>query len=121
MLVRELMSRSLVSVRPDDSVTKALDCLRAHQIHHLLVLDGTTVVGVVSMRDLAGKSGSMRVEELMVREVSSIDADATLRRAASMMIRSTTGCLPVTENGTLAGIITTTDLMKVLNADATLT
>ena len=50
----------------------------------------------------------------------SIDADATLRRAASLMIRSTTGCLPVMENGRVAGIITTTDLMRVLNADMTL-
>ena len=114
------MSRQVVSVSPRDTVALARDRLRAHQIHHLLVLDGGVVVGVIAMRDLAGKPDTTHVEDVMTREVATIDADATLRRAASLMIRGTTGCLPVLEGGKVAGIITTTDLMRVLNADMTL-
>ena len=114
------MSRVVISVRPADTVAIARDRLRANQIHHLLVVDGERTVGVVSMRDLAGKLDTALVETVMAQEVATIDAEATLRRAASMMIRGTTGCLPVLENGKLAGIITTTDLMRVLNADMTL-
>ena len=120
MLVRELMTRNVIHVRPKDSLAVARASLRTNQIHHLLVMDDGMVVGVVSMRDIGGKPDSMQVSEFMAREVASIDADATLRRAASLMIRSTTGCLPVMENGRVAGIITTTDLMRVLNADMTL-
>lgn len=114
------MSRHVVSVSPNDTVATARDRLRVNQIHHLLVLDEGAVVGVIAMRDLAGKAETIRVDEVMTREVATIDADATLRRAASMMIRGTTGCLPVLEEGAVVGIITTTDLMRVLNADMTL-
>lgn len=120
MLVREMMSRNVVSVRPEDSLVVARDRLRAHQIHHLLVMTNGEVTGVLSMRDLAGKADALSVAEVMSSEVASVDVDSSLRKAASLMIRSTTGCLPVTEGGKVVGIITTTDLMRVLNADMTL-
>jgi CBS domain-containing protein len=119
MLVREMMN-SVVSVSPRDSVAVARDRLRSHQIHHLLVMEDDVVVGVLAFRDLAGKRDDVLVSDLMSREIATIDADSSLRRAASMMIRSTTGCLPVTESGKVTGIITTTDLMRVLNTDMTL-
>lgn len=120
MLVKEMMSRQVVTVRPTDTIAIARDRLRVHQIHHLLVVDGDAIAGVVSMRDLAGKAEHLPVLEIMTPDVTTIDAGASLRRAASMMIRGTTGCLPVMEDGKLAGIITTTDLMRILNADMTL-
>ena len=120
MLVRELMTRQVVSVSPGDTIAIARDRLRAHQIHHLLVVDAGAVLGVIAMRDLAGKPETTRVDEVMTREVATIDGDATLRRAASLMIRGTTGCQPVHEEGKPTGIITTTDVMRELNADMTL-
>lgn len=114
------MTRSVVSVRRTDTVATARHLLREHQIHHLLVVDGTSVEGVVAMRDLAGKPEETPVASLMLTGVGTIDAGESLRRAASMMVRATTGCLPVIENGQLAGVITTSDLMRVLNADMTL-
>jgi CBS domain-containing protein len=119
MLVREMMTGA-VTVRPDDTLATARDCLRAHGALHLLVMDGSQVVGVLSMRDLAGKPADTPVGSIMKQEVTAIDAGASLRRAASLMIRATTGCLPVTENGVVAGIITTSDLMRVLEMDMTL-
>lgn len=120
MLVRELMSHTVVSVAPADTVAIARNLLRSHQIHHLLVMTETVVVGVVAFRDLAGKADDIRVDTLMTREVATIDADSSLRKAASLMIRSTTGCLPVLADGKVTGIITTTDLMRILNTDMTL-
>jgi CBS domain-containing protein len=120
MLVSEMMSRQLVTIGPADSVATARDRMRINQIHHLLVMVEDTVVGVISFRDLAGKPDDLRTEELMSREIATIAAESSLRKAASLMIRSTTGCLPVVENGKVTGIITTTDLMKVLNTDMTL-
>jgi acetoin utilization protein AcuB len=120
MLVRELMSRNIISVSPSDTVETARIRLREHGVHHLLVVEEDSVAGVVAFRDLAGKAETTAVAELMTREVATVDAGASARRAASLMIRSTSGCLPVMENGKLAGVITTSDLMRVLNADMTL-
>jgi CBS-domain-containing membrane protein len=120
MLVRDMMSREIVSVSPSDTVATARARLREHQLQHLLVVHEGQVAGVIAVRDLVGKADDVHVDEFMTREVGTIDADATLRRAASMMVRATTGCLPVIENGRLTGMITTSDLMRVLNADMTL-
>jgi CBS domain-containing protein len=120
MLVGELMTRGVISVRADDRLAIARDSLRTNGVHHLLVMNGEHVEGVLSMRDLAGKADDTFVNDVMTRNVATIEAGASLRKAASLMIRGTTGCLPVTENGIVAGIITTTDLMKVLNAEMTL-
>lgn len=114
------MSAKIVAIGPGETLAAARNLLREHHIHHLLVLDDGNVVGILAMRDLAGKPDATRVEEVMHREVATIDGDATLRRAASLMIRATTGCLPVMDDGKVAGVITTTDLMRVLNADSTL-
>lgn len=114
------MTRGVISVSPGDTVKVARDRLRVNQIHHLLVLDAGAVAGVVAMRDLAGKADALPVRDVMTTEVATIDVDSSLRRAASLMIRGTTGCLPVVENGKVVGIVTTTDLMRVLNADMTL-
>ena len=114
------MSRDFVRVCSGDTIATARDRLRAHQLHHLLVIDAETVTGVLAMRDLAGKPETTLVAEVMTRDVATIDGAATLRRAASLMIRSTAGCLPVVDGGKVIGIITTMDLMRVLNADMTL-
>jgi len=120
VLVRDLMSRDFATARPDDDLATARSRLRSKQMHHLLVLEGEAVVGVVSMRDIAGRKDTMLVREVMTPEVATIDVGASLRRAATLMVRSTTGCLPVTVDGRVEGVITTSDLMRVLNADMTL-
>lgn len=120
MLVRDMMNRNLILASPGDTVAAVRSKLRTNQLFHLLVMEEDQVVGVVAFRDLAGKPDQTRIDQLMTREVATIDADASLRKAASLMVRSTTGCLPVTENGKVTGIITTTDLMRVLNTDMTL-
>ena len=114
------MSRTFATIGPDDDLSTARSRLRASQMHHLLVMEAESVVGVLSMRDLAGRKDTMLVREVMTPEVATIEAGASLRRAATLMVRSTTGCLPVVADGRVEGVITTSDLMRVLNADMTL-
>ncbi len=47
-----LMSRTIQTCAPDDSLQHVLELMDQHHIRHLPVLDGTTLVGVVSARDL---------------------------------------------------------------------
>jgi CBS domain-containing protein len=51
--VFDLMSKSVISCRPNDDVEDALALMDRHRIRHLPVLDGDALVGVVSIRDLA--------------------------------------------------------------------
>jgi acetoin utilization protein AcuB len=113
------MTRAIISAHPGESVEAVRERLRAHGIHHLIVIDNGTVVGVVSPRDLMA-AGKLTVGEVMHREVVSVEAAATLKRAAALMIGNPSGCLPVLEEGKLAGIITTSDLMRVFSLEQTI-
>lgn len=51
--VREHMSPSPTTVSPNDSVTKAAEIMSREQIRRLPVVDGGTLVGIVSIGDVA--------------------------------------------------------------------
>jgi CBS domain-containing protein len=48
------MTRDPMTVGPDEDVEKALDTMLSHGFRHLPVVDGGEVIGIVSIRDLAG-------------------------------------------------------------------
>ena len=52
------------------------------------------------------------VEDVMVKEVITIDEKSTVREAANIMNRFEIGCLIVTKNGKAVGILTERDLLK---------
>lgn len=50
--IRSIMTTRLVSVRPDDTIEEGLAIMTRERIRHLPVVDGDTVVGMVSIGDL---------------------------------------------------------------------
>jgi CBS domain-containing protein len=94
--------------------------MRSAGVHHLVVTAGDTVVGVLSDRDIAPSRRKpaippgVVVEDLMSHPVATIERDQTVRKAANLMEGRTIGCLPVTDHGKLVGIITTSDLLRLL-------
>ena len=97
----------------------AWEIMRNKSIRHLIVAKGTQVVGVFSDRDAGGRAGATirrgrTVADLMTRNVVTVDREDTVRKAANLMRGRTIGCLPVTRNGKLVGIVTTSDLLVLL-------
>jgi CBS domain-containing protein len=75
--VGDVMSRSLVSVRAEDPVSKALDVMGEHQVRRLAVLDAEgRLAGVLSMSDLVREAA--RERENPDRELSAIAVVASL-------------------------------------------
>jgi CBS domain-containing protein len=124
MQVRDLLKGKKVdrifTVRPDDTIADAASVLKEHKIGALPVCqaDGK-LVGVISERDvLRGlvENGaavlSLRVSELMTRNVIVCRPADTVREAMAMMSRSHVRHLPVMEEEHLRGIISQRDVMK---------
>jgi CBS domain-containing protein len=93
--------------------------MKKKRIHHLIVMDGSDVVGVLSDRDAGGRSGAgvrqrALVAELMSPHVVSLDPDATVRKAANLMRGRTIGCIPVIDGRRLVGIVTVSDLLEIV-------
>ncbi len=119
MRLGEIMASSVKSVAPTDTAEDAFSLMRLHRIHHLVVLEGKAVVGVISDRDLGGARGaSLRrnrtVGELMTRDVATATPQTTERQAANLLRGHSIGCLPVLDGGKLVGIVTITDLLEIL-------
>src|SRR5665213_2307801 len=119
MRVFELMSPDVVSVASSDAASVAWTRMRRRGIHHLVVLDGSRVVGILSERDLGGASGARTrkdrvVRELMTPRVESIESDTSVDDAAAMMRARLIGSLPVMDGDDLVGIITATDVFEAL-------
>ncbi len=83
-----------------------------------MVEHGSDVVGVLSVRDVSGQRDDVAVEKVMSRGIRVAEPSVTIKEAAAMMMGRNSGCLPIVENGRLAGIVTTTDLLHVLSRNA---
>ena len=133
MHVRDLMTRSLVTATPDTTVTDARALMARERIRHLLVTDGSRLVGIVTDRDirlnLASPATSLSVWELnfllarltvgqvMTKSLLVVDPDRDAREAARIMLDHRIGALPVLDAGRLVGILTESDLVRAF-ADA---
>jgi CBS domain-containing protein len=120
LLVEDLMSTSLLTVRDTDALGTALTTMGSASIHHLPVVDANyRVVGLLSDRDLLrGLAGSMTpsspVSALMTRQVRCTRAASPAADAARLMIDQTISSLPVeNEAGVLVGIVTSRDMLAV--------
>jgi acetoin utilization protein AcuB len=123
MRVQEVMSENVRTVTAGTPAEQAWSLMKTDGVHHLVVMDGRRIVGVVSDRDEGGRAGAATrngktVEELMTRPVVTIAPNATVRQAANVMRGRTIGCLPVTRGNRLVGIVTTSDLLTVVGGGA---
>jgi acetoin utilization protein AcuB len=131
MYIGRIMHTDLITVSPKTTLVEAKELVEKKQIDHLLVVDDRKkLVGIVSDRDLmqywASPATSLSKNELnyllqkvlvsmvMIKTVVTIPTNTTIERAALVMQQNRISALPVMEDGELAGIITSTDVMGVL-------
>ena len=117
MTVSEIMTADVITVPPAMPIGDARTLMRKENIHHLVVKRGAHPVGVVSARDLSrigASAKSQTVADVMTRHLMTIDGQASLGRASYIMRGRSIGCLIVLKRGSVAGIVTTSDLIDLL-------
>src|SRR5690606_40100655 len=92
---------------------------RRRDIRHLVVQDGDEIVGVITERDLGGRTGrdlrrGRTVKDLMTPGAITAGPDMSLKDAADLMRSRLIGSLPVVDDGELVGIVTATDVFDAL-------
>ncbi|HEY2593063.1 MAG TPA: CBS domain-containing protein [Chloroflexota bacterium] len=108
---RDVMTTSVVSVAPTDSVDEAARLLTFHDVSGLPVCDGGRVVGVLSEADLIGKSGST-VGDVMTSPAVTIAESTPLEQVAEQLTGQRIRRLPVVNTaGTLVGIVSRHDVL----------
>jgi acetoin utilization protein AcuB len=123
MLVGKRMTRNPKTVSPDDPLSLAAGILREYRFHHLPVVEGGKLVGILSDADLrnasfaaipaeGGAAGDRLVREVMRTEVWSVTPDDSVEDALLILTREKFGALPVLSGDRLVGIITRADLLN---------
>jgi CBS domain-containing membrane protein len=129
--VADLMTRSVHTLTPMQSLPLAESMMGLLHVRHVPVVDSTgRLVGLVTHRDLlAAKLSalsplsdderselqlSVPVDRLMQTNVWTIAPDALAVSAATIMREHRFGCLPVVEDGLLVGILTESDLLALV-------
>jgi len=132
MLVKGWMTTDVVSVDEETSMMKASIIMKEKKIRSLPVVNKKgKVIGIVSDRDLKDAApskattldvyelnyllSSMKIEDIMTKHVVFVRPDETVEFAAILMLENRISSLPVlNSNDKLVGIITQTDVFKVL-------
>jgi acetoin utilization protein AcuB len=130
MFVGERMSRPLISVSPDMPINDVLAMFRKEHIRRAPVIKDGKLVGIVSERDLLNASPSsvttlsvwelnyliskVTVKDVMTKKVVTVDQDTPIEEAARIMADKKIGGVPVMSGTNVVGIITETDLFKIL-------
>lgn len=131
-LVRDWMSRDVLTVSPDTPAVEAGHILVEHSIRRLPVVEDGRLVGIVTYDDIRGARPSaaartvdelelayllanLPISEVMTRDPVTVSADETIGRAADAMLANEVGGVPVVDrDGRLVGLITESDIFRLV-------
>ena len=130
MRIRDLMSSTVVAVDKKTSVHDARKIMDAHKIRRLPVMRKDKLVGLVTLRMLLEAAPSpatalsihelqyllakMTVKEIMIREPHTVSPDMPAEEALQLGQDMGYGAFPVKDNGRLVGIVTESDIVRVM-------
>ena len=131
MLVKNWMSKNVVSIDVNDSMRDAIKLLKEHGIRMLPVMKKGKLVGIVTDRDLKKASASdattleghellyllekIEVKDIMTKDPITVPPDYTAEETAQVLLENKISGAPVVDdNGQVVGVITQTDLFRVL-------
>ena len=129
-MVRDCMTPNPITVTPKTTLPEAHKLMKECRIRRLPVVDHNRLVGIVTLGDIREAEPSdattlsiyelhyllakLPLGEIMTREPITIKPDATLRDAAKTMLEHKIGGLPVVEDDKIVGILTESDIFRVL-------
>lgn len=131
MIIERRMTRNPVTATPDMSIAEASALMKQEKVHRLPVLDREKkLVGIITEKDILYATPSpasslsihemayllskLTVKKLMSKNVVTINKDTTVEEAARMMVDQDLSSLPVLEGDKLIGIVTKSDMFKIL-------
>lgn len=133
-LVRDWMTPRVVTVTPDTTLSEAARLMETKMIRRLPVMEDGRLVGIVTYGDIREAQPSaatslsiwelnyllakLRIAEIMTRDVITVSQNATIGEAAKLMLDHQISGLPVVDhNGDLVGIITESDIFRLVVRD----
>lgn len=128
--VKDIMSKEVQTLERNDTLNLAQGLMGQKRIRHFPVLGGDVLVGVVSQRDLFHATlgsvmnygerseeaylATVAVKEVMQEPAIIVSPQVSVQEAAGLMVEKQIGCLPGVDEEKLVGIVTETDILKLV-------
>jgi acetoin utilization protein AcuB len=129
-LVQDWMTRDIITVTSQATLPQARHLMEENGIRHLPVVDDGRLVGIVTWGDIREASASdatalsvyelrylldaLTVGYIMTPHPITVTPHTTVARAAQILLERKIGCLPVVRHGKLVGIITESDIFRLV-------
>jgi CBS domain-containing protein len=117
MQVKDVMTKSVASLNPHDTVERAAQQMKEHDIGSLPVCDGEHVIGIVTDRDIALRCvaegdniKTATVREIMTSNPVVVSSSTDIQEAARIMSERQIRRLPIVDNNNLVGMVALGDI-----------
>ena len=129
--VSDIMTKEVITVSRSDELETAELLFKKQHIRHIPVVQGETIIGMLSYTDLLRISfadavdedestvdtivyNMFTIEQVMAKNVISVTSETSIKEVAQILAKREFHAIPVVDDGKLVGIVTTTDLINYL-------
>ena len=127
--ISQIMSTDVITVNKTQSIKEVSNLIENKSIHHVPVVSGKEVIGMLSSTDLQKISfvntldgeqmttamwDVLSIEQVMSKNVKTAQKDDTIYDVAKTLSTNHFHALPILDKDKIVGIVTSTDLLKYL-------
>lgn len=121
MLVKDIMTKGAVSISPGATVKEAATMMKERKVGSLLVVDNEKLLGIITDRMIATEvvgAGlnveKTKVNDFMYESMVSVSPEMEATKAAHLLEELEIRYLPVTVDGKVVGIVSTSDIANFI-------
>jgi acetoin utilization protein AcuB len=113
-----IMTRNVITVSPDEKLSAARDIFMKNRVHHLPVVIGTKLMGILTTYDLFkfvqknGDYDTTVIRDVMTTHIATLEPEDKVGSAAELFLENLFHAVPIVKDGQLMGIVTSFDVIK---------
>lgn len=113
-----IMTRNVITAGPNDKLSVARDIFMRDRVHHLPIVDGRKLVGILTTYDLFkfqghnGNYDTAKIRDIMTTHLATLEPEDKVGSAAELFLENLFHAVPVVKDGDLLGIVTSFDVLK---------
>jgi len=113
-----IMTKHVISAGPDDKLSVARDIFTKNRVHHLPIVHGTKLLGILTTYDMFKLvySGTdydhVIIKNVMTKHVATLEPQDKIGSAAELFLENLFHAVPIVKDDELQGIVTSFDIIK---------
>ena len=115
-----IMTRDVITADQNDSLAVARNIFLKNKVHHLPIVNGSRLVGILTTYDLFKLNGSqksigyddMTIKDIMTTHIATLEPEDKIGSAAELFLENLFHAVPIVKDGHLEGIVTSFDVIK---------